>query len=97
MFKTLYSILLALAATLTVTSCTDDRLWDDTEIGEGEAKITASISFKNFTPALDGSRAAGTALDGIPDDDVTAISGVSILQQRKAACSNALPIHLIYK
>lgn len=65
MFKTLYSILIALAAALTVASCTDDRLWDDTEIGEGEAKVTASVSFKNFTPALDGSRAAGTALDGI--------------------------------
>ena len=97
MIRKLYSILIALAAAVAVTSCTDDRLWDDTEIGEGEAKVTASISFKNFTPALDGSRAAGTALDGIPTSDVTAISGVTTLQQRKANCSDALPIHLIYK
>lgn len=52
---------------LGAASCIDDKLYDDTVIGEGEAKISAEVLFKNFTPALDeDSRATpGDALDGL--------------------------------
>ncbi len=46
-------------------SCIDEKIYDDTVIGEGEATLSAEVLFKNFTPALDGSRASGSALNGI--------------------------------
>lgn len=56
------------------TSCADDRyLIDDPAIGEGEAKVTAEVSFKNFTPALEGSRAAGT-----PGGDLNSIDNLYV-------------------
>lgn len=65
-YKSLIIGLLAIVS----ASCSDDLLYNSDELGEGEAKIAAQLSFKNFTPALDGSRAAtggtaGTALDSI--------------------------------
>ena len=66
MKKTIYSFLIALAAASAVTSCTDERFWsDDDIIGDGEARIAATATFKSFTPGLQDSRTVGTALDGI--------------------------------
>lgn len=54
--------LMAVAA----ASCSDDRLWNaDDIIGNGEATISATVGFKTFEPALEKSRTAGNALDGI--------------------------------
>lgn len=48
------------------TSCDDDRyLLSETEIGEGEAVVSAEFTFKDYTPALNGSRTAGNVLNGI--------------------------------
>lgn len=66
MKNTIYSFLIALAAASAVTSCTDERLWTDSDIiGDGEAKVAATATFKSFVPALDDSRTVGTAVDGI--------------------------------
>ena len=57
---------LSLLAAVAAPSCTDDRIWSDEEIGEGEAKISAAVTFKSFTPALNDSRsAAGSSLNSI--------------------------------
>ncbi|MDE6651222.1 MAG: DUF3820 family protein, partial [Paramuribaculum sp.] len=42
-----------------MSSCIDDNIISNEEIGEGNAKIAATVSFKNFTPGLTDSR--GTA------------------------------------
>lgn len=66
----IYSLFVAASALFVTSSCADDRyLIDDPNIGEGEAKVTAEVTFKNFTPALDQSRSTdgtpGNALNGI--------------------------------
>lgn len=60
----IYSILSTFAALLLTASCTDDRglFWHE-DVGEGEALLTAEISFKDYTPAL--TRTTGNALNGI--------------------------------
>ncbi len=66
MKNTIYSFLIALASASALTSCTDERLWTDSDIiGDGEAKVAATATFKSFVPALEDSRTAGTAVDGI--------------------------------
>lgn len=60
----LYSIITVIASVLMIQSCADDRyLFDNGVTGEGEAVLTAEISFKNYTPAL--TRAPGNSLNGI--------------------------------
>lgn len=60
----IYRIFSVVAAFLLMQSCQDDRyLFGNGEIGEGEATLTAEISFKNYTPAL--TRTPGNALNGI--------------------------------
>ena len=51
-------------ALLFACGCADDRyLFGDIDLGEGEAMLTAEISFKNYTPAL--TRTPGKELNGI--------------------------------
>lgn len=54
----LSSVLLSAA----VTSCVDERLYIDPEIGEGEATLTASVVFSPVRDVLRGTRASGNAL-----------------------------------
>lgn len=54
----LSSVLLSAA----VTSCVDERLYVDPEIGEGEATLTASVVFSPVRDVLRGTRASGNAL-----------------------------------
>ncbi|MDE6479177.1 MAG: hypothetical protein K2L45_02830 [Muribaculaceae bacterium] len=62
--KTLYGVFSMLIALLFAYGCADDRyLFGHDEPGEGEAMLTAEISFKNYTPAL--TRTPGDALNGI--------------------------------
>ncbi|MDE6786136.1 MAG: hypothetical protein K2J46_03735, partial [Muribaculaceae bacterium] len=62
--KNLYSIFSMVIALLIACGCADDRyLFGDREVGDGEAMLTAEISFKNYTPAL--TRTPGNALNGI--------------------------------
>ncbi|MDE6632273.1 MAG: hypothetical protein K2K23_04670, partial [Muribaculaceae bacterium] len=62
--KTLYGVFSMLIALLFAYGCADDRyLFGHDEPGEGEAMLTAEISFKNYTPAL--TRTPGEALNGI--------------------------------
>lgn len=64
--KRIISYFAAALLLFAATSCIDEKIYDDTVIGEGEATLSAEVLFKNFTPALDGSRATeGDALDGI--------------------------------
>ena len=64
--KRIISYIASALLLLANVSCTDDKLYDDTVIGEGEAVLSAEVLFKNFTPALaQDSRTIGTALDGI--------------------------------
>ena len=49
---------------LGLMSCQDDRLYDDSVIPDGDSRISATVSFESFTPALE-SRAAGTAINSI--------------------------------
>ncbi|MBD5252153.1 MAG: hypothetical protein HDS49_03880 [Bacteroides sp.] len=60
-------ILSSLLLLLAFTACEDEKFYDDSYVGEGEATLSAEVLFKNFVPALDdNSRAVkGTALDGI--------------------------------
>lgn len=62
---------------MAVSGCTDDRLWNDQIIGEGESDITATLSFRAFEPALQGSRAAGDILDGLTRVTILAYSAES--------------------
>ncbi len=61
------TLLLYSLAALVLASCADERLWDPEDIvGDGEANVQGSITFKNYAPALDGaSRADGNAIDGV--------------------------------
>lgn len=61
--KFLY-ITLVLGLMLGLMSCQDDRLYDDSVIPDGDSRISATVSFESFTPALE-SRAAGTAINSI--------------------------------
>lgn len=54
------SIVLLLTAT---TGCTDDPLYDPSEIGEGEAAISAEVTFRPLSTAL--SRSEGNAISSI--------------------------------
>ncbi|MCI9606630.1 MAG: hypothetical protein HFJ94_00475 [Muribaculaceae bacterium] len=74
---------IALLATL-LGACTDQKLWDDDEvIGEGEAKISGSFSFKSYGSALD-SRTAGDAIDKLNSVTVLAYSedGKQLIKRR---------------
>ncbi|MDE5793540.1 MAG: hypothetical protein K2I08_02345, partial [Muribaculaceae bacterium] len=62
--KNLYSIFSMVIALLFACGCADDRyLFGDRDLGDGEAMLTAEISFKNYTPAL--TRTPGKELNGI--------------------------------
>ncbi len=62
--KNLYSIFSMVIALLIACGCADDRyLFGDRDLGDGEAMLTAEISFKNYTPAL--TRTPGKELNGI--------------------------------
>lgn len=64
MKKILQSFLISTIMLLPVffTSCVDERLGIDPEIGEGEATLTASVVFSPVRDALNGTRASGSAL-----------------------------------
>lgn len=61
--KFLY-ITLVLGLMLGLMSCQDDRLYDDSVIPDGDSRISATVSFESFTPALE-SRTTGTAINSI--------------------------------
>lgn len=61
--KFLY-ITLVLGLMLGLMSCQDDRLYDDSVIPDGDSRISATVTFESFTPALE-SRTAGTAINSI--------------------------------
>lgn len=61
--KFLY-ITLVLGLMLGLMSCQDDRLYDDSIIPDGDSRISATVTFESFTPALE-SRTAGTAINSI--------------------------------
>lgn len=65
--KRIISYIVSAVLLWAASSCVDDKLYDDTVIGEGEAVLSAEVLFKNFTPALDNNSRAtkGDALDGI--------------------------------
>ena len=48
-----------------LVSCVDDRLYDPDEIGEGEASISADVTFSPLSEALTSRAAGGTQGDAI--------------------------------
>lgn len=95
MKKTIYSFLIALAAASAGTSCTDERFWsDDDIIGDGEARIAATATFKSFTPGLQDSRTVGTALDGISSLTVYAFdqTGKKLIASKSFAADELTPL-----
>lgn len=66
MERRLLNILLSVALLAGLVSCTDDLLYDPSEIGEGETTVDATVYFKSVTSAsLGTSRAAGDAIKNI--------------------------------
>ncbi len=64
--KIIYTILILLLGVTVTTSCRDDFFYENGVIGEGNANITATVSFHPLISALDEkSRAAGDAIKDI--------------------------------
>lgn len=59
----IYDILITLVFSLAAVSCAEDPLYDPSYIGEGEAEVTAEVTFKAFTPSK-GSRAVEGGASG---------------------------------
>lgn len=47
----IYNILLTLVIALAAVACAEDPLYDPSYIGEGEAEVTAEVTFQAFTPS----------------------------------------------
>ncbi len=62
----IFHIFITLLMLATATSCQEDKLFSDPEIGEGTALIEGTVLFQSFTPALE-SRAAGNIIHDIND------------------------------
>lgn len=60
--RTIYLLLVAL---FLLSSCRDEPLLPDDEIGEGTANVSLTLDYKDFTPGNLGSRASGTAIEKI--------------------------------
>lgn len=57
----IYDILITLVFSLAAVSCTEDPLYDPSYIGEGEAEVTAEVTFKAFTPSKSSRAVEGGA------------------------------------
>ncbi|MBD5421251.1 MAG: DUF4906 domain-containing protein [Bacteroides sp.] len=58
----LLSLLLSLVGGISVMSCSDDLLYDNSLIGEGEADLSATLTFNPMKVGLD-TRSSGTAIN----------------------------------
>ena len=56
LLKTYIALIASIAISSVFSSCVDEEIYREEVIGEGEASVAASVSFKNFTPALESSR-----------------------------------------
>ncbi len=70
----IYNILALFMLVIGLVSCVDDRLYDPDEIGEGEASISADVTFSPLSEAL-ASRAAG----GTQGDAIMKISNLNVI------------------
>lgn len=70
----IYNILAILMLAIGLVSCVDDQLYNPDEIGEGEASISADVTFRPLSSALQ-SRATG----GTPGDAIKKISNLNII------------------
>lgn len=64
------------------TACQDDLLYNGGEIGEGESLVSATVKFKNLTPALEAdTRTAGDAIKQIQSLHVVVYNDKGELQK----------------
>lgn len=57
----IYDILITIVFSLAAVSCAEDPLYDPSYIGEGEAEVTAEVTFKAFTPSKSSRAVEGGA------------------------------------
>ncbi len=57
----IYDILITIVFYLAAVSCAEDPLYDPSYIGEGEAEVTAEVTFKAFTPSKSSRAVEGGA------------------------------------
>ena len=63
----IYNILITLVFSLAAVSCAEDPLYDPSYIGEGEAEVTAEVTFTPLYPALSRAVTGGTPGDAIKE------------------------------
>lgn len=63
----IYNILLTLVIALAAVACAEDPLYDPSYIGEGEAEVTAEVTFTPLYPSLSRSVTGGTPGDAIKE------------------------------
>ena len=63
----IYDILITLVFSLAAVSCAEDPLYDPSYIGEGEAEVTAEVTFTPLYPALSRAVSGGTPGDAIKE------------------------------
>ncbi len=63
----IYDILITLVFSLAAVSCAEDPLYDPSYIGEGEAEVTAEVTFTPLCPALSRAVSGGTPGDAIKE------------------------------
>lgn len=61
----IYDILITIVFYLAAVSCAEDPLYDPSYIGEGEAEVTAEVTFTPLYPALSRAVTGGTPGDAI--------------------------------
>ena len=79
-----YISILSIALAFVLSSCKDDLLYDPDFIGEGDAEVTAEITFPSERVALsraagDGEVVEGEVKGGEPGDAISTIESVCIL------------------
>lgn len=63
----IYDILITIVFSLAAVSCAEDPLYDPSYIGEGEAEVTAEVTFTPLYPALSRAVTGGTPGDAIKE------------------------------
>lgn len=63
----IYDILITIVFYLAAVSCAEDPLYDPSYIGEGEAEVTAEVTFTPLYPALSRAVTGGTPGDAIKE------------------------------